>query len=196
MKPLAIKTCDECGKKIEIFHRERLNNRKNIFCSKICESNYKKTKNLNTVCPICGKKFHVKPYHKKKCINNYCSKECHIEAKKGYMKGEKNHQYGLKGKLNASWKKDKRISSYGYILVRQLQHPFRNGDDMVFEHRLVAEKYLLNEDNSIEIDGKKYLRPDFIVHHIDGNKKNNDINNLKIMTLSEHTSYHMKKIGV
>jgi len=29
-----------------------------------------------------------------------------------------------------------------------------------------------------------------IVHHIDGNYKNNDINNLKIMTQSEHVALH------
>lgn len=29
-----------------------------------------------------------------------------------------------------------------------------------------------------------------IVHHIDGNKKNNNINNLKVMTRQEHNSLH------
>lgn len=63
---------------------------------------------------------------------------------------------------------------------------------MVFEHRLIAEKYLLNDENSIEINGKKYLKPEFIVHHKDMNKINNEVSNLQIMTLKEHTSLHLK----
>ena len=59
------------------------------------------------------------------------------------MLGEGNHQFGLKGELNSSWKSNERISHYGYMLVRCLNHPFKNCDDFVFEHRLIAEKYLL-----------------------------------------------------
>jgi len=39
--------------------------------------------------------------------------------------------------------------------------------------------------------GRK-LRPDEIVHHRDGNKRNNDMQNLGVMALPEHTSFHMK----
>lgn len=37
--------------------------------------------------------------------------------------------------------------------------------------------------------GRKLDRKE-VVHHIDGNKKNNDISNLKVETLSEHTRHH------
>ena len=107
------------------------------------------------------------------------------------MKNEGNHQYGLKGELNSSWKGGKRKSVYGYYLIYFPEHPFANGDGMVFEHRLVAEQFLLTETNSVEINGKRYLSPDFVVHHKDGDKTNNDVSNLEIMTLSEHTKYHM-----
>jgi hypothetical protein len=95
--------------------------------------------------------------------------------------------------MNSSWKSDEKISVYGYRLIRCLDHPFKNGDDFVFEHRLVAEKYLLNDENSIEINGKRYLRPELVVHHIDKNKLNNSVDNLVIMTRSEHTSMHTTK---
>ena len=193
MKPLAIKQCSECGKDVEIYHRERLYNRINFFCSRDCMSKFTRKQNLNTICSICGNKFHRKPYAKNKYKNNYCSRECHRQAKMIYMSGENNHQFGLKGSLNASWKTDKRVSSYGYILIRCLNHPFRNEDDMVFEHRLIAEKYLLNDENSIEINNEKYLKPDLIVHHKDKNKQNNSVENLQIMSLSEHTKMHARK---
>ena len=106
------------------------------------------------------------------------------------MKGENNHQFGLLGIKNSSWKSDERISFYGYKLIRCLNHPFVNCDGFVFEHRLVAEKYLLTEDNSIIIDEKRYLKKDYIVHHLDFNRKNNEVSNLKIMLRSDHAALH------
>lgn len=190
--PLGIKKCAVCGKEIEIFHKVRLD-KENVCCSVECMGKFMKSNDLNCECPICHKKFHVKPYHKNKCKVNYCSRECFRLAKKEYMKGEGNHQYGLKGSLNASWKSDKRVSNLGYYKVRCLEHPYRDSDDYVLEHRLVAEQYLLNKGNSIEINGKLYLKPELVVHHIDGNKLNNSPDNLEIMTLSEHSKLHNNK---
>ena len=48
------------------------------------------------------------------------------------------------------------------------------------EHRYVMEQYL----------GRKLSR-DEVVHHKDGNKENNDIENLELMSLSEHSRQHM-----
>lgn len=36
------------------------------------------------------------------------------------------------------------------------------------------------------------LKPDEVVHHKDENKENNDLNNLQLMTKSEHASHHAK----
>ena len=47
------------------------------------------------------------------------------------------------------------------------------------KHRLIVEKFL----------GRK-LSSNQIVHHIDGNKKNNILSNLKVMTREEHSSIH------
>lgn len=145
---------------------------------------------LNCVCPVCGKKFHIKKYHKDRFKTHCCSMECEKEFRREQMSGDKNHQYGLKGYLNASWKSDERTSYYGYKLIRCLEHPFANCDGFVFEHRLLAEEYLMTDAESIEIDGKRYLRPDLYVHHIDGNKTNNSIDNLMIVTKSEHKRIH------
>lgn len=112
------------------------------------------------------------------------------------MTGEKNHQYGLKGEKNASWGgKMRKRTQYGYIQVRVLDHPFATSHGWVLEHRIVAEKYLLNELNSVEIDGKRYLSPDYVVHHINFDRRDNSIENLIVMTKEEHTSYHAKLNG-
>lgn len=47
------------------------------------------------------------------------------------------------------------------------------------EHRYVMEQYLGRE-----------LTRDEVVHHKDGNKENNDIENLELMSLSEHSKQH------
>lgn len=46
------------------------------------------------------------------------------------------------------------------------------------------------EENSIEIDGVRYLSPDYHVHHIDQNKQNNDVSNLKVMRKGDHIALH------
>ena len=184
--------CENCQK--EFWCRNfRIEKHKNLFCCKKCEGEYRRKQSpLNYTCDYCGKLFHRKESRIKKNKKwNVCSQQCNIEIRKLKMSGENNHQYNLKGDLNSSWKSDERISAYGYKLIRCLDHPFKNCDDFVFEHRLVAEKYLLTEDTSIEICNKKYLSPDFVVHHIDFDKLNNSPCNLKIMKLDEHTLFHV-----
>lgn len=163
---------------------------KHICCSKECQSALRKSQGLNCVCPVCDKRFHVKP--SRLTERNCCSKECKHKYDSIAMIGEGNHQFGLKGKDNPTWKSDIKISTYGYRMIRVLDHPFRNSSDFVFEHRLVAEQYLLTEYNSVTINGKKYLKPELEVHHKDQNKLNNDPTNLLVLTKSEHRTLHNK----
>lgn len=189
IKPAYVKTkCTYCGTEFEC-QRWRIEKRKNIFCSKKCENEFKISNRINNkICLVCGKAFHSKPSQDSK----YCSIKCHAIAKQTYMLSSNNHQFGLKGRKNASWKSDEKISYYGYKLIRKLNHPFKNEEDFVFEHRLVAEKYLLTDECSVEIDGHIYLNPQFVVHHIDFDRLNNDVNNLIIMERGEHIALHKK----
>ena len=148
---------------------------------------------FNAKCPVCGATFHLKPSKLGKDKNHYCSRECHRKAKREYMKGNKNHQYGLTGEKNPTWKGGRKFTNYGYYSVYCPNHPFCDRATLhVFEHRLVAEKYLLDDDNSVEINGKRYLRPDYDVHHIDFDRTNNDVNNLVVLKKSEHMRLHCK----
>lgn len=148
---------------------------------------------LNCRCPICGVGFHLKPSAKKRFKTHCCSRECNKKFRSIYMSGSGNHQYGLKGDKNASWKSDEKITRYGYRQIRVLRHPFRDEDDFVLEHRLVAEEHLLNDENSIVIDGKRYLKKEYVVHHINRNKLDNRPENLMVMLKSEHSRMHSKE---
>lgn len=180
--------CEYCGN--EFYCEDYRLTHSHLFCSKQCESQFTIAQHLNCTCLICGKKFHAKPYLIKNGGGKYCSKKCHYIAKETYMLGSNNHQYGLKGQLNSSWKSNERISYYGYKLIRNLDHPYANSDGFVFEHRLIAEKFLLNDKNSINIKGENYLDPKYVVHHIDFDRQNNEVLNLLIMNRDEHTKMH------
>lgn len=187
---IGVRQCDNCGVDIEIRHKERME-RQNIFCCKSCEGEYRhKQSKPNVECFICHKKFHRKPSHLIDVRHPVCSMECHSILNSLMYQNENNPNYGNRGSINPLWKSDEKISYYGYRLIRCIDHPFVNCDGFVFEHRLVAEQYLLNDDNSVVINNKRYLDPNYIVHHIDFDRLNNDEKNLTIMMPREHFILH------
>lgn len=144
---------------------------------------------LNCKCIECGTMFHTKPSHIAKGEGKYCSRKCFSEAKKKYMKGAGNHQYGLKGNKNSSFNGE-RIKHHDYVYLYVPDHPFADKHGRVREHRYVAEKHFLNDENSILIDGKNYLDPKYEVHHINMIKDDNRPENLMVLTKSEHKRLH------
>lgn len=76
---------------------------------------------------------------------------------------------GQQGFLNAAWQGGVVIDKNGYVLVHAPQHPNARDNGKVLEHRLVMESVL-----------GRYLEPNEVVHHKDGNKRNNDPSNLEV----------------
>ena len=72
----------------------------------------------------------------------------------------------------------------GYIRVKQEDHPYKDNLGYVLLHRLVMEKSL----------GRYLKYPDEIVHHRDGNIRNNEICNLEVVSTQEHHARHPEKI--
>lgn len=152
----------------------------------------------NTICTNCGKLFHMKPYRKKRVSRNmgyFCSKKCMNEYKKTWFAGPNNHQYGLRGNKNASFKGNEIIKKNNHLREVEVFAPYRkdaNRCGRVTLHRLLVEENWekFRKDAFEEIDGQHVLKKGFHVHHIDGNHNNNSIDNLMVVTLSEHQKIH------
>ena len=83
---------------------------------------------------------------------------------------------------NNNWKGGHYKDRYGYIQVLSNSHPSIVGR-YIREHRLVMEKHL-----------GRYLTPLEIVHHIDGDKQNNKIENLQLLkNNSEHSLQYWRQ---
>ena len=70
----------------------------------------------------------------------------------------------------------------GYIKVKAPKdHPYKDRKGYIMEHRLVIERQI-----------GKYLEPEQEVHHLDGDKTNNKIENLLVVSKTEHRRIHLQ----
>lgn len=122
-------------------------------------------------CPYCSNEFSYYSRDGKDRIT--CSRKCRGLYNKNI--GFKPPKY--KGDKHPSWKGGKGISKDGYIRVYVSEY------NREYEHRVVMEKYL----------GRK-LKTNEHIHHIDGDKTNNDITNLLLTFRREHQ--HIHHLGV
>lgn len=140
---------------------------------------------VECICVICSNNFHAWPCRKnsktcsKECLYTYRSKNLH---KGNFKKGEhpsKNTEFkkGMIRELAPSWKGGKINNGSGYIKTYKSNKSIKK----TYEHRLIMEAYIGRPLSSKEI-----------VHHIDGNRSNNDISNLMLFkNHSEHRIHHV-----
>ena len=85
------------------------------------------------------------------------------------------------GTYNPNWNGGRKTKS-GYFQVLSPSHPFADSRGYVQEHRLNVEKKI-----------GRYLTPEEVVHHIDFNRGNNNIDNLMLFESDKaHQKFHTK----
>lgn len=81
----------------------------------------------------------------------------------------------ISGANHPHWKGGRWLTTGGYISLLRHDHPLADSCGYVLEHRLVVEPSL-----------GRTLLPSEVVHHTNGIKDDNRIENLEIMTVLEH----------
>ena len=109
--------------------------------------------------------------HKANRLGIKKEREAFFKERSKAMSGE--HSGNFKGYL--------RRNSHGYILCYRPENPFASTHGLVMEHRLVMEEKL-----------GFVLPKEWDVHHINGIKDDNRIENLALMTHKAHTILHNK----
>lgn len=151
--------------------------------------------NIKCICVVCSKEFFVFPCDIKQGKGKNCSMKCRnkwmrLNPNKGTFKQGFKHSLSTIekfkeriGESNPSWKGGKDIiQKNGYITSYCPVHPHRNYKNRMYKHRLVMEEHI-----------GRYLSPTEIVHHINGNKTDNRIENLKLCKdHADHTINHKR----
>lgn len=186
--------CKRCN---ALFHvpPSKVKEGKGIYCSRKCYYGQQ----IPCECKECGTTFNViKSVFNKKTGGKFCSQECFHNHKKGInikcktCKKEfyiQRNQY--KNKMpkfcsmpcfykSRNFNVVKTGGKQEYNAIRVNGHKSANCSGYIMEHRHIVEKFLGRE-----------LNPSEVVHHIDENTTNNNIENLYLFpSTGLHTSYH------
>lgn len=93
------------------------------------------------------------------------------KSTKKYLRaaGRPSRPRGQQGAANHYWRGGRQVDKHGYILVYSPDHPHRDSANRVREHRLVLERHL-----------GRYLLPEEVVDHINGDTSDNRVENLRL----------------
>jgi len=84
---------------------------------------------------------------------------------------------------NPAWKGGVIINSTGYRMILKPEHPRCSKTGYVLEHVLVVEEYISRISG-----GPFYIEEPWVIHHINRNKLDNRLENLQMMTRTEHAT--------
>jgi len=129
---------------------------------------------IKKICQECGKEYECRPDHINR--SHFCSCRCNALNHRNTVLQRKTYTSGINHPM---WKGGKTINSQGYVLVLLRKHPNCESNGYFREHRLVMEKHL-----------GRYLLKSEDVHHINGIRTDNRIENLELIT---NRSEHIKK---
>lgn len=190
------KKCLVCSEK---FFVNKSRDKTAFYCSKKCQmiGRLKRkwnSKSLKKECLNCNKEFSTYKSINREC----CSKDCAIilKRKRNWNKFKQtcivcgvefkpkrpgDGGYFCSYKCTGLSNRLDKVNRSGYWYLYRPDHPDSSEQGYIAEHRIVMENKIGRRLNNNEI-----------VHHKDHIKTNNNPDNLEIMSLSEHSSYHAK----
>lgn len=185
-----IRKCLFCEKE---FHPHRGKKRNHRFCSKSCGIKNRHGKNKE----YRNEKILRKLYLEEKMSFKQIARklQCGATTIQSYLRFYKipvREPYNpyvipkmLLAERNPNWKGGRFIASTGYVYILSPNHPTKSakrGKKYVAEHNLVMEKNL-----------ERFLEKNERVHHLDGNKQNNQLSNLMLFpTNGKHIEFEQK----
>ncbi|MBE3122238.1 MAG: hypothetical protein IMZ58_08550 [Thermoplasmata archaeon] len=87
----------------------------------------------------------------------------------------------------------KYIDGQGYVRVYNPDSPCADSKGYIYEHReKMADKLAEENPEHPALDVLGCLRPEYLVHHKDEDKSNNEDSNLKLKKENGHKSHHFK----
>ncbi len=142
--------------------------------------NYTKTKKIYIFnCDECNTEFFRDSNYTLSRLNNNFKHFCKKCKNKSTYVGLKNKQ-----KLGPIKLGEKYIDSVGYVVIRLSSTEDYPGKKSSF-YLFVREHVKIMQDHL----GRKLLKNE-VVHHIDGDKTNNEISNLDLCSVQEHNACH------
>lgn len=138
-------------------------------------------------CTVCCKEFEPATWREHICKQcktktcEICGKEFKITAQQLAHPGWGRFCSHKCEKANSNF----RFMKNGYWCVKAPDHPKSYDKGYYYEHILVAENKI-----------GRYLRKGEVVHHIDGDRLNNNPENLEVTTKSNHSKHHCPKAEI
>ena len=128
---------------------------------------------MKIICDNCKEEFNQETHWAKVNIHNFCCRDCYYE----WRKDIRNHPH---------WKGGK-VLMLNYEFTKMPEHPFASVTGYVKTSRFVMEKQL-----------GRYLKPKEVIHHLNGIRNDNRIENLRLFkNCGKHTKHHfyIRKFG-
>lgn len=159
--------CAHCGVSFVLWPSQYLRKKSNrsITCSIACRRLH--TQPVSLMCAFCGIAFNVNP--SLAAVRKTCSRRCRSLLQ----------SRDVRGKAHPRWVGGRFIDvNSGYVRVNCGDHTYR------YEHRVVMERAL-----------GRSLTFDETIHHRNGNKTDNTLSNLELISRADHARrYHHRRI--